>query len=240
MGWCALIPLPIFALQHQAQMKKLIALLAIWGMITPAFAQFGFGANTSKSIDDDAREVCKTHKVIAILPFQTNFDQESISGKAGKKEEAMFDNNAYSEECQAHTYNYFLKLKEKREVEIEIQHIDSTNAKMKARGYNIDSLLAMPYADMCTFLGVDAAIKGYVDLDKYMTKGGSWAMKTFVGGGPSDAQIDVSLSIIDGKTGNQIWYFENTLEGSLFSKADKMVDAMMMNIGRKLPYFKKK
>jgi hypothetical protein len=219
-------------------MKKLVTLMVLVCSCVAGFAQFGF--NSSKSADDDAREVCKTHKVIAILPFQTNFDQKSISGKAGKKEQAKFDKDAYGLECQKHTYNYFLKLKEKRDVEIEIQPVEVTNAKMAAKGYTIDSLLAMPYADMCAFLGVDGAIKGYLDLDKYMSKGGAWAMQAFAGGGPSDEQIDLSLSIIDGKTGNQIWYFENTVEGSLFSKADKLVDAMMYNIGRKLPYFKKK
>ncbi len=219
-------------------MKKTVAFIFVLMLCSSGFAQFGnWGA--SKDANPKIKEICAAHQVIAIIPFGTNYDQLAIGKNVGKKEKDRIDTKEYSRQCQKNTYDYFIKLKEKKDIDIIVQTPEATNHILDSVGYNYDSLMNMNYSDICALLGVDAVIRGYVDVDKYMSKGGTVAMNMFVGGAPANEQIDVTLSILDRKTGEQVWYFANTLEGDLFSKPERLVNSLLVMIGKKLPYFKK-
>lgn len=219
-------------------MKKTILYLIAFICSQSVMAQFGnWGA--SKDANPKVKEICAAHQVIAILPFGTNYEQKAISKNAGKKEKERIDSKQFSLDCQKNAYTYFVKLKEKKDVEVNIQHPDSTNRVIDSLGLSYDSIMAMNYSDVCALFNVDAVIRGFVDVDKYMTKGGTVAMNMFVGGAPPDETVDCTLSIWDRKTGEQVWYYSNSLQGDLFSKPEKLINALLMGIGRKLPYFKK-
>ena len=131
-------------------------------------------------------------------------------------------------------YSWMLKRKMQGTVTVEIQDVETTIALLAKAGIN-DGKILTPI-DMCQILGVDGIMTSNYSLSKPMSEGAAIAVALLVGVWGATNEATVSLSIHDFGTKKMIWNFDHKLSSSLGTPAG-LVDALMRQASRKMPYF---
>jgi hypothetical protein len=178
----------------------------------------------------DAISLAQSHKIIAIAP-------PSISIAASRKVDAQAlieQQKTESVNFQKEMYSWMLKRKMQGRVIVEIQDIETTNAKLKKAGY-FDGTPLSPM-EICEAIGVDGLMSSNYSLSKPMSEGAAIAVGLLVGVWGSTNSATVSISIHDYKTKKMIWNFDHKLSGGTFSTPAQIVDALMRQASRKMPY----
>lgn len=203
-------------------MKKSIVLLIVATIFLQSCAKVFYTS--------DARSIASTHKIIAIIP-------PNVSIAARKK----VDGNALIEQqktesinFQREMYSWMLKRKMQGTIFVDIQDVETTNAKLAAAGFQ-DTKLLTP-SDLSRVLGVDGVLTSNYSLSKPMSEGAAIAMAVLVGWWAPTNEAVASLSIHDGSSAKMIWNFDHKMSSSLGSPA-KLVDELMRQASRKMPYF---
>ena len=112
--------------------------------------------------------------------------------------------------------------------------METTIALLTKAGLNAGKILTPN--DMCQILGVDGILTSNYSLSKPMSEGAAIAVGLLAGvWGPTN-EATVSLSIHDSGTNKMIWNFDHKLSSSLGTPA-KLVDDLMRQASRKMPYF---
>ena len=179
----------------------------------------------------DAIELAGKHKVFAIIPPKIsiaagrNIDAGSLKEQQ-KTESINFQNEMYS---------WLLKRKMQGSITQEIQEIEFTNAKLKKAGY---PETPMTSSELCALLGVDGILTSNFSLAKPMSDGAAVATLLLVGSSGSTNQVHVTLSISDCFNHKLIWNYDNKLSGGLGSSSTSIVDQLMRNASKKMPYKK--
>jgi len=177
----------------------------------------------------DAIPVAQSHKIIAIIP-------PTVSIAAGRKTDAEAIKEQQKTESlnfQKEMYAWMLKRKMQGKLTQEILDIETTNAKLISAGYPIK---AMTPSEICAVLGVDGLIGSNFALSKPMSDGAAIALAIFGSGGGTTNEIRVSLNINDCKSKKLIWNYDHKYSGGLGSSPSKLVDAMMRQASKKMPY----
>lgn len=131
-------------------------------------------------------------------------------------------------------YSWMLKRKMQGTVMVEVQDVETTNAKLANAGFN-DGTLLTPI-DMCYILGVDGIMTSNYSLSKPMSEVAAIAATLLVGfGGPTN-EATVSLSIHDQSANKMIWNY-NHKQSSSFGTPARLVDELMRQASREMPYF---
>ena len=171
----------------------------------------------------DAKTLAAKHQTIAIVP-------PNVSIAAAKK----IDGNALIEQqkteslnFQREMYSWLLKRKGQGKIQVEVQDINTTNAKLSKIGYPETPLTT---SELCEVLGVDGIMTSNFGLSKPMPV----AAAIFVGG-PTN-EVHVSLSISDCKNTKLIWNYDHKYSGGLGSSPARLVDGLMKNASKKMPY----
>jgi len=131
-------------------------------------------------------------------------------------------------------YSWMLKRKMQGSIIVEIQDLETTNAKLSKTGYNEG--ISLSPNEMCDILGVDGIMTSNYALSKPMSEGAAIALGLIVGVWGATNETTVSLSIHDQKTNKMIWNFSHKLSSSL-SSPGRLVDELMRQASRKMPYF---
>jgi hypothetical protein len=178
----------------------------------------------------DASTLAKAQKIIAIAPPKVSISaRKNIDGNA-----LIEQQKTESVNFQREMYSWMLKRKMQGTISVEIQDVETTNAKLSNAGFN-DGKLLTP-TDMCNILGVDGIMTSNYSLSKPMSEGAAIAVALLVGVWGATNEATVSLSIHDQPTKKMIWNFDHKLSSSLGSPAG-LVDALMRKASRKMPYF---
>jgi hypothetical protein len=203
-------------------MKKSLVLLIVATILLQSCAKVFYTS--------DARSIASTHKIIAIIP-------PNVSIAARKK----VDGNALIEQqktesinFQREMYSWMLKRKMQGNIYVDIQDVETTNAKLAAAGFQ-DTKLLTP-SDLSRVLNVDGVLTSNYSLSKPMSEGAAIAMAVLVGWWAPTNEAVASLSIHDGSSAKMIWNFDHKMSSSLGSPA-KLVDELMRQASRKMPYF---
>lgn len=181
----------------------------------------------------DATSIANAQKIIAIAPpkvaiaARKNVDASSLIEQQ-KTESVNF---------QKEMYSWMLKRKMQGTIIVEVQDVETTNAKLAGAGIN-DGKVFTP-EEMCNILGVDGVMTSNYSLTKPMSEGAAVALAVLVGVWGATNEATVSLSIHDRGTNKMIWNFDHKLSSSLGSPAG-LVDALMRKASKKMPYFIKK
>ena len=178
----------------------------------------------------DATTLAHNHQIIAIAP-------PSISIAATKKidgQALIEQQKTESINFQKEMYSWMLKRKMQGRISVEIQDVETTNAKLKKAGY-FDGTPLSPI-EICETLGVDGLMTSNYSLSKPMSEGAAVALGLLVGVWGATNSATVSISIHDLKTKKMIWNFDHKLSGSTFTTPAKIVDALMRQASRKMPY----
>jgi hypothetical protein len=178
----------------------------------------------------DSRSLAQSHQIIAIAPPTV-----SIAASKNITADAMIEQQkTESINFQREMYSWLLKRKMQGRILVEIQDVNITNAKLAEAGF-INTQLLTP-TEMCKILDVDAVMTSNYTLTKPMSTGAAVAMYVLAGfAGPTN-QTGVDLAVHDYKTNKMIFDFNHKL-GSTFGSAAGLVDELMRQASKKLPYY---
>jgi hypothetical protein len=178
----------------------------------------------------DARYLASTHKIIAIIP-------PKVSIAARKKVDAaalIEQQKTESINFQREMYSWMLKRKMQGTIYVEIQDVETTNAKLAAAGFRDQELLTP--ADLARVLNVDGVLTSNYSLSKPISEGAAIALAVLAGWWAPTNEAIVSLSIHDSDSKKMIWNYDHKISSSLSSPA-RLVDDLMRQASRKMPYF---
>jgi hypothetical protein len=203
-------------------MKKSIFLLVVVVFILQSCAKIFY--------TPDAQSLAQNQKIIAIAPPKVSIAaRKNIDGAA-----LIEQQKTESVNFQREMYSWMLKRKMQGTISVEIQDVETTIALLTKAGINGGKILTP--GDMCQILGVDGILTSNYSLTKPMSEGAAIAVAVLVGiWGPTN-EATVSLSIHDSGTKKMIWNYDHKLSSSLGTPA-KLVDALMRQASRKMPYF---
>ena len=175
--------------------------------------------------------VSRSHQVIAIIPpavaikGRPKDDQEQLDA-AAREDTYTF---------QREIYSWMLRRKQQGKIRgLEIMDPETTNAKLQRAGYTIDSRDLTP-AEIAAALGVDAVITTRFNMSKPMSQGAAIALSLLVGASGATNATTVNMDIHDASAG-MIWNYDWEASGGLFNKAEDLVEALMRNASKRMPY----
>ena len=185
------------------------------------------------------KTLAKDHKVLAVLSFKTTLqlrpkEVEKNGGPAGvaalEKREGLDVQNA--------VHSYFLKRKESRDLIVDVQDVNRTNALLERNAVTYETLASFTPEELAKILGVDGIISGTFESTQPMSNGAAIAMSLAVGfAGPTNTG-KTTISINDGKTGELLWKYDKTLSRGFGSNTSTIITTIMRKASRQLPYDK--
>jgi len=203
-------------------MKRSVVLLIVATLFLQSCAKVFYAT--------DARYLANTQKMIAIVPPKV-----SIAAKKKVDAAALIEQQkTESINFQREMYSWMLKRKMQGKIFVDIQDVETTNAKLAAAGFQ-DAGLLTP-ADLSRVLNVDGVLTSNYSLSKPISEGAAIALAVIEGWWEPKNEAVVSLSIHDSGTDKLIWNYDHKLSSSLSSPA-RLVDELMREASRKMPYF---
>lgn len=177
----------------------------------------------------DAYTLARNHSSVAILP-------PSVSIAASRKVDAQAlieQQKTESVNFQKEMYSWLLKRKMQGKITPEIQDIETTNAKLKKAGYTDNNLTP---EELCNILGVDGVLGSNYSLSKPMSQGAAIALGVLFGAWGATNEVVVSLNIKDCSNKKLIWNYDHKFSGSIGSSPARLVDGLMRDASKKMPY----
>lgn len=207
-------------------MKTIIKLASVFILL------IFFGSCARVFYAPDALTIAGYHKTIAIVPPKV-----SIAARRNVDAEAMKEQQkTESLNIQHEMYFWMMKRKSQGKILVDIQDVDNTNSTLAKAGY---PATALSPAEICQVLGVDGIIASNYSLSKPMSEGAAVALGLLVGVWGATNEVMVTMNIQDAASGNQIWSYNHRYSGGLGSTPAQLVDGLMRNASRKMPYFVK-
>jgi len=206
-------------------MKKSILLIIFAAVILQSCAKIFYAP--------DARSLAQDQRIIAIAPPKVSIAaRKNVDGSA-----LIEQQKTESVNFQREMYSWMLKRKMQGTITVDIQDVETTIALLSKAGFNEGKALTPD--DMCRILGVDGILTSNYSLTKPMSEGAAIALGVIAGvWGPTN-EATASLSIHDSGTSKMIWNYDHKLSSSLSTPA-KLVDDLMRQASRKMPYFTSK
>jgi len=203
-------------------MKKSIFILITAALILQSCAKIFY--------TPDARPLAQNQKIIAIAPPKISIaPRKNVDGAA-----LIEQQKTESVNFQREMYSWMLKRKMQGTIFVEIQDVETSIALLSEARVNGGKVLTPN--EMCQILGVDGILTSNYSLSKPMSEGAAIALGVIAGvWGPTN-EATVSLSIHDSGTNKMIWNYDHKLSSSLSTPA-KLVDALMRQASKKMPYF---
>jgi hypothetical protein len=178
----------------------------------------------------DARYLASTHKIIAIVPPKVSIAARRKVDAAALIEQQKTESINFQREM----YSWMLKRKMQGTILVDIQDVETTNAKLAAAGFP-DANTLTP-TDLSKVLNVDGILTSNYSLSKPMSEGAAIAMAVIVGEwGPTNEAV-ASLSIHDSGSDKMIWNYDHRLSSTMGSPV-RLVDDLMREASRRMPYF---
>jgi hypothetical protein len=211
--------------------KSALAVLAPLVLILPgcathqAYLNPQFGATTS------------AHRTVAILPFHVTISRERLPKNLSAEDVARMEREeAFAVQTQLHTQ----LLRRADQYTVQFQDPSRTNVMLERAGVTYDSLGARTKDELAKLLGVDAVISGNVRRRKPMATGTAIALGVLFGGAfmGNTNEVGVDLQLHNGQDGALLWNFSHKFGGSIGSSPERLAEAMMGSIARRLPYRK--
>lgn len=182
----------------------------------------------------DAQTLAQNQKTFAIIPPSISITSSSkkITAETIKEQQRTESLN-----FQKEMYSWMLKRKMQGKITQEILDIETTNAKLMRAGFPEAPLTT---AELCEVLGVDGIVTSNYSLSKPMSEVAAVAVAVLVGAWGATNEVHVTMSINDCTNKKMIWNFDHKYSGSLGSSPSRIVDELMRQASKKMPYIIKK
>lgn len=214
-------------------MKKILLSLFILALTFSAKAQF----ESAKQIFESPKlkTTIKEHKVVAILPFDTKItykkQPKNFSAEANKEQEKTM-----SKSIQSSMYTFLLR--KASNYSVEFQDVEKTNILLKKAGM-LDKLDEFTKDEIAKVLGVDAVLGGRFETEQSRSEAGAIATTVLFGSlGSKTGTGALTLTLNNGKDGDLLWRFYKSMDDSVLSATDELVERMMRKVSRNFPYSK--
>jgi hypothetical protein len=199
-------------------------------LISLIVAAFLFQSCAKVFYTPDAGTLASTQNIIAIIPPKV-----SIAARKKVDADALIEQQkTESINFQREMYSWMLKRKMQGTIFVDIQDVETTNALLSDAGFQ-DAGLITP-ADLSRVLNVDGILTSNYSLSKPISEGAAIALAVLVGWWAPTNEAVVTLSIHDSGSEKMIWNYDHKLSSSLSSPA-RLVDELMRQASRKMPYF---
>jgi hypothetical protein len=187
-------------------------------------------------VNPDFDKLAKSHKQLAILPFDVTMDLRPKEREQITNEQLHEMEISEGKGVQSALHSYFLKKKGQQKFKVDFQDPRKTNAELTKAGIDLTNVNTHTPAELASILGVDGVIWGELKTTKPMSEGASAALGLVFGvWGPTNSG-SISIQISDGKSEKILWKYDKTLSRELGSDINTIVDAMMRKASRKFPY----
>lgn len=181
----------------------------------------------------DAYARARTHKLVAIAPPKVSIAAvKKVDGDAMKEQQRTESLN-----FQKEMYSWLLRRKMQNTITVDIQDVETTNAKLRRGGYSDDNPLSP--AEICALLEVDGLITSNYALSKPMSDGAAIATGLLVGAFGSTNSTKVTLELHDRATQKLLWNYNHEVSGGIGSSPAQLVDNLMRNASKNSPYTRK-
>lgn len=179
----------------------------------------------------DAKTLTAAHKIFAIAPPKVSIAANKKIDAEAMREQQKTESANFQQEM----YSWLLKRKMQGRFEaVEIQDVATTNAQLQKAGY-FDGTVLTPN-EMSEILGVDAVLMSNYSLSKPMSDGAALALGLIVGVWGATNETTVSLEIHDKASKKMIWNYNHKLSGSVGSTPARLIDGLMRNASKNMPY----
>ncbi|HTN19344.1 MAG TPA: hypothetical protein VL125_02670 [Pelobium sp.] len=212
-------------------MRKFLIMLAV----TLGVALSSYGQESAKQIFESPKlknEIAK-HKLVAILPFKVSIkyrkQPKNFNAEANRDQE-----NSMSKSIQSSMYTFLLR--RQKDYTVEFQDVDKTNILLKKAGM-LDKLDEFTKDEIAKTLGVDAVLGGTFESEQSKSEAGAIATTVLFGGiGAKTGSGTSVLTLNNGSDGDLLWRFSKTMDDSIFSSTDVLIERMMRKVSRNFPY----
>lgn len=214
-------------------MKKVLLTLSVFILTFAAKAQLEGSKQIFESPKLKAEIVA--HKTIAILPFDTKISYKKqpkgFSAEANRDQEKTM-----SKSIQSSMYTFLLR--KSKDYTVEFQDVDKTNILLKKAGI-ADKLDEFTKDEVAKALGVDAVLGGKFETEQTKSEAGAIASAVLFGGfGGKTGTGTLTLTLNNGSNGDLLWRFFKTMNDSITTSTDDLVEHMMRKVSRNFPYSK--
>ena len=202
-------------------MKRHFYLLALASILLSACGPAVF-------LSEDAFDRTSKHSIAAILPPKISIPaSRNISAEAMKEQVKTESLNFQSE-----VYKQFLRRIKRGEMTIALQDIEETNVLLM-RNFP-DGMFTTEEA--CKVLKVDALLSSQFKLSKPMSQGAAVALAVLFNIGGATNEVNVNMSLKDCSDNKLLWNYDWRYQGGLLSSPEDLVEALMKNASRRIPY----
>jgi hypothetical protein len=139
-------------------------------------------------------------------------------------------------DVQDKMYSWLLRRSDRFDYTVSFQDISRTNARLQESNIILNDLAAIDRAELARILGVDAVMQARFVMDKPMSEGAAVAIGVLAGTWGTTNNVQTTMNIHDGRSGNLLWKYDYQASGSVGSNAQSLVDALMRNATRHFPY----
>jgi len=192
------------------------------------------GPKIYKSTQFDA--ALATHKTVAILPADVSTQLRPNEAKKVTPEQLEDINEKTGYAIQDKMYSWFLQRSDKYRYTVTFQDVTRTNALLKQSGISYKDLVAKDRTELARLLGVDAVLQNRSSMEKPMSDGAAVAVGVIFGVWGNTNNVQTTINIHDGKSGNLLWKYDYQASGSVGTSANNLVNALMRNASKKFPY----
>ena len=194
----------------------------------------GCGPAIYKSSEFDS--ALAKHKTVAILPANVITRLRPFESKKLSIEQLEDMNEKTGFAIQDKMYSWFLRRSDKFAYTVTFQDVTKTNALLKEAGISYKELTKKDRTELARLLGVDAVLQNRSNLDKPMSDVAAVAVGVIFGVWGNTNNVQTTIDIHDGKSGNLLWKYDYEASGSIGSSANNLVNALMRNASKKFPY----
>jgi len=209
-------------------MKKIYLLLFLMISAGTAFSQ---AFESSKQIFESPKlqTAVSQHKMVAILPYEVKISYKkqpkNFSVEANRDQEVKM-----SRSIQSSMYTFLLP--KAKDYSVGFQDVDKTNILLKKAGM-YDKLDEFTRDEIAKALGVDAVIGGKFEVEQTKSEAGAIASAVIFGSlGGKTGTGSLVMTLNDGKDGELLWRFFKTMDESIMSSTDDLVERMMRKVSR--------
>jgi hypothetical protein len=203
-----------------------------------------------------APETLATHRTVAILPFDVEFERIRLSDMAACSghyadstisrlrpqwsDAQRLERRHTAYQLQEQLQAQLMRQQVKQPCTVTFQHPAETNRLLEKAGITYDNLPDRSMEEIRQALGVDAILSGQTTLHQPLPGGMNVAL-FIMSDGEIFAQNSVStnLTIHDCHSGKLVWRFDHELTGKLDNSPATLVRNLVRNSGKTFPYFRK-
>ena len=139
-----------------------------------------------------------------------------------------------SRNIQSSMYTFLLRKRDNYIV--TFQDVEKTNTLLKKAGM-LDKLDEFTKDEIAKALNVDAVLGGRFETEQTKSEAGAIASAVLFGGfGGKTGTGTLTLLVNDAKDGELLWRFFKTMDDSIMSSTDDLIERRMRKVSRNFPY----